>query len=108
MAEGRSESFFDWDDVVKLFGPEAKLTRLACIVTVKETGELKYRLVVDSRRSGVNRFMDVKERVIFLNLTDVAGAIRRLLVKNDGWAHAAAVGTHLCGLPRCISHVSSS
>ncbi len=75
VAEGRSESFFDWGDVVKLFGPEATLTRLACVVMVKESGELKYRLVVDSRRSGVN------------GLTDVAGAIRRLLVKNDGWAH---------------------
>lgn len=85
VAEGRSETFSEWGDVVKLFGSEAKLTRLACIVKLKDSGELKYRLVVDSRRSGVNGLMDVKERVILPKITDVAAAIRRLLVVNDGW-----------------------
>ena len=79
---GRAEVFDSWDAVVQAVGSEAKLTKLACIVKVRDSGETKYRLVVDSRRSGVNGLMDVKERVILPKITDVATSIQRLLCRN--------------------------
>ena len=69
VAAGRSEVFDTWDQVVEAVGA-ARLTKMACIVKAKETGELKYRLVVDSRRSGVNGLMEVRERVILPRVTE--------------------------------------
>ena len=52
------------------------LTWLACLVKIKENGETKYRLVVDSRRSGVNGLMTVRERVILPKVTDPLSAFQ--------------------------------
>ena len=65
---GRSEVFDSWEAVCQAVGSDAKVTRLACIVKIKENGETKYRLVVDSRRSGVNGLMTVRERGFCLKL----------------------------------------
>ena len=83
---GRADKFETWQEVVDTFGEQAKLTRLACLVKTKETGEIKYRLVVDSRRSGVNGLMDVKERVILPKISDVAQSIQYLAKLNEGWS----------------------
>ena len=43
----RADVVETWQQVEELTGGGAKLTRLACIVKLKENGEHKYRLVVD-------------------------------------------------------------
>ena len=83
---GRADKFETWQEVVETFGEQAKLTRLACLVKTKETGETKYRLVVDSRRSGVNGLMTVKERVILPKISDIAQSIQYLAKLNEGWS----------------------
>ena len=86
VQDGRADKFETWQEVVETFGEQAKLTRLACLVKVKETGETKYRLVVDSRRSGINGLMDVRERVILPKISDVAQSIQHLARLNEGWS----------------------
>lgn len=86
VREGRSEVFETWEAVKSRFGQEAKLTKLACIVKVKESGETKYRLVVDSRRSGVNGLMTVKERVILPKITDVVSGLHAIARKCEGFS----------------------
>ena len=83
---GRADKFETWQEVVETFGEQAKLTRLACLVKTKETGETKYRLVVDSRRSGVNGLMTVKEQVILPKISDIAQSIQYLAKLNEGWS----------------------
>ena len=53
-AEGRSDVLDSWEEVCPMVGKSAKLTRMACVVKQKDSGEIKYRLVIDSCRSGVN------------------------------------------------------
>ena len=86
VREGRSEVFETWEAVKSRFGQEAKLTKLACIAKVKESGETKYRLVVDSRRSGVNGLMTVKERVILPKITDVVSGLHAIARKCEGFS----------------------
>ena len=84
VTAGRSEVFDTWDQVVEAVGA-ARLTKMACIVKAKETGELKYRLVVDSRRSGVNGLMEVRERVILPKVTDFISSVQHLLQQAEDW-----------------------
>lgn len=86
VQEGRTEVVQTWQEVVDRFGFDAKVTKLACVVKTRETGEVKYRLVVDSRRSGINGLMSVKERVILPKITDVVSALHALARKNQGWS----------------------
>ena len=76
---GRSEVVHSWDEVVEKVGLGAKLTKMACIVKMKENGEMKYRLVVDCRRSGINGLSHVRERVILPKITDVVSSIHNLM-----------------------------
>lgn len=75
----RADVVETWQQVEELTGGGAKLTRLACIVKLKENGEYKYRLVVDCRRSGVNGQSKVHERVILPKMTDAIASIQSLL-----------------------------
>ncbi len=81
---GRSEVFNTWEQVVEAVGA-ARLTKMACITKTKETGELKYRLVVDSRRSGVNGLMEIRERVILPKITDFVSSVHHLLQQAEDW-----------------------
>ena len=74
-----------WWQVVDQFGPDAKLTRMACVLKRRDSGELQYRIVVDSRRSGVNGLMEVRERVILPKITDVVAIIHHLRSANSSW-----------------------
>ena len=76
--EGRSDVFNTWREVCEAVGDNAKLTRLACVVKQKESGEVKYRLVIDSRRSGVNGLCKVRERVLLPKITDAVAALNRV------------------------------
>ncbi|CAJ1365705.1 unnamed protein product [Effrenium voratum] len=82
VALQRAEEFCSWSEVVKSFGEEARLTKMACIVKQKPSGGEKVRLVVDTRRSGVNGMMKVRERVVLPRITDVAAAWENLLRLN--------------------------
>ena len=79
----RTEVFQSWQEVQQRVGSEAKLTRLACITKTKENGEVKYRLVVDCRRSGVNGLSSVRERVILPKMTDFVKSAHHLLTVVD-------------------------
>ena len=85
VAAGRVEVYDSWQQVVDQFGPGAKLTRMACMVKRRDSGELKYRIVVDSRRSGINGLMEVRERVILPKITDVVAIIHHLQSSNSSW-----------------------
>ena len=76
--EGRSDVVSTWSEVLELVGPDATLTRMACIVKEKESGEIKYRLIVDSRRSGVNGLSSVRERVMLPKITDAVAGLNRV------------------------------
>ena len=77
LAEGWAEIVPTWAQVVQLFGPEARLTSIACIIK-QSHGKEKVRLVVDMRRSSVNGLMTVKERVVLPRVSDVAKSVQAL------------------------------
>ena len=79
VAEGRAVTADTWDEVVQLLGPDAKLTRLACIVKQKEDGSEKVRLIVDMRRSGINGLIFLTERVVLPRIADVADSVEALV-----------------------------
>ena len=54
IAAGYAKDLGTWKDVVKAYGKVA-VSKLACIVKVRKNGSIKARLVIDLRRSGVNR-----------------------------------------------------
>ena len=66
-----------WADVVATVG-DASLTKMACIVKMKQ-GREKVRIIVDMRRSGVNGGMSVHERVVLPRASDVAKCLGELL-----------------------------
>ena len=71
-----------WPQVVQQFGPEARLTPIACIIK-QSHGKEKVRLVVDMRRSSVNGLMTVKERVILPRVSDVARSVQALACEDS-------------------------
>ena len=70
--------------MISLAGSEARLTKLACIKKVKQDGSVKLRLVVDTRRSGVNGLTHIRERVVLPRISDVARIWQKLLELNNG------------------------
>ena len=82
VACGRATKVSSWGDVVCLVGEGAKLTKLACIIKIKD-GKEKVRLVVDMRRSGINGLMALRERVILPRVSDVAESVHALFLKNN-------------------------
>ena len=71
-----------WADVVASVG-DASLTKMACIVKMKQ-GREKVRIIVDMRRSGVNGRMSVHERVVLPRVSDVAKCLGELLKHAGG------------------------
>ena len=86
---GRAVKIGSWKEVQSKLGPEARLTRMACIVKEKEDKTIKARLVVDMKRSGVNGLMNLKERVILPRVSEVAGSFQQLM--RDRWSHDADI-----------------
>ena len=77
-AQGRVEKFQSWKEVVSTFGEDARLSRMACIVKMRPDGSQKVRLVIDTRRSGVNGLASIRERVILPRVADIALSWMRL------------------------------
>ena len=77
--------------VVQQFGPEARLTPIACIIK-QSHGKEKVRLVVDMRRSSVNGLMTVKERVVLPRVSDVAKSVQALACEDDTcWNYCVSI-----------------
>ena len=87
--QGRVEKFDSWQEVVAKFGQEARLSRMACIVKTRPDGSQKVRLVIDTRRSGVNGLASIRERVILPRVADVAASWMRLK-NHNGWLQCDA------------------
>ena len=64
------------------------MTKLGCIIKQKQDGSEKVRITVDSRRSGVNGLVHLRERVVlcqvFQNVSDITSAWYRLLNAHGG------------------------
>ena len=67
-------------------GDAARLTKLGCLVKQRDDGSEKVRIIVDSRRSGVNGLMTIRERVVLPRVTDVMASSRRLVEAHEGKA----------------------
>ena len=85
LDQGRAKLYHSWEEVMKDLGHKAQLTKVACLVKTKEDGSEKVRLIIDSRRSGTNGRMTIRERVVLPRITDVAASLQRLLVCNNGY-----------------------
>ena len=70
IAAGYVKDLGTWKDVVKAYGKVA-VSKLACIVKVRKDGSVKARLVIDLRRSGVNRCVRLSERVVLPRIKEV-------------------------------------
>ena len=81
---GWADAFHSWPEVVEAVGEQAQLTPLACIIK-QAHGREKIRLVVDMRRSSVNRQIDLKERVLLPRVYDVAEGVRSLSICISRW-----------------------
>lgn len=73
-----------WEDVIELAGEGSRLTKLACIKKIKTGGSVKLRLVVDTRRSGVNGLAHITERVVLPRISDIARIWHKVLEPNSG------------------------
>ena len=85
LDQGRAKLYHSWEEVVADLGNYAQLTKVACLVKTKEDGSEKVRLIIDSRRSGTNGRMSIRERVVLPRISDVAASLQRLLVCNSGY-----------------------
>ena len=59
-----------WKDVPERLG-SCVVRKLAGIIKTKRVGGVKIRLVIDFRRSGMNRVVKAKEHVVLPRLVDV-------------------------------------
>lgn len=84
VRKGRAVCYYSWDDVVKTLGPEARLTKLGCIVKLRPDHTEKVRIIVDSRRSGVNGLTSIHERVVLPRVTDITSTWYRLTRSHEG------------------------
>eukprot|EP00971_Amphidinium_carterae_P334202 6469348-Amphidinium_carterae.1 len=66
-----------WKSVLDKFG-SVLVSKLACIVKTREDGSLKVRNVLDLRRSGYNRCVKQRERVVLPRLGDLLTDIEDL------------------------------
>lgn len=81
-----------WKDVVAKYG-QAVVSKLACLVKERKDGTTKIRLVVDLRRSSVNRFVVCGERVVLPRLRDaLAGAVHLLRRRQEARGGGEARG----------------
>ena len=87
VCEGRATTASTWSEVVQQLGPEAKLTKLACIVKQREDLSEKVRLVVDMRRSGITGLISLRERLVLPRIADVAESVSALM-KSASWGDA--------------------
>ena len=86
VQQGRAVCYYSWADVVARLGDAARLTKLGCLVKQRDDGSEKVRIIVDSRRSGVNGLMTIRERVVLPRVTDVMASWRRLVEAHEGKA----------------------
>ena len=77
VQQGRLQQFETWEEVQLQFR-NARLSRMGWIVKERSDKTLKVRLVIDTRRSGVNRLATIRERVILPRVADVAASWKRL------------------------------
>lgn len=70
ISEGYATDVGRWGQVVEKFGKVA-VSKLACIVKERRDGSTKARLVVDLKRSGVNRCVQLEERVVLPRIKEV-------------------------------------
>ena len=85
LEQQRAKLYHSWADVVADLGADAQLTKVACLIKTKEDGTEKVRLIIDSRRSGTNGKMTIRERVVLPRISDVAASLHRLLTCNKGY-----------------------
>ena len=83
---GRAVCYYSWNNVVQQLGSAVRLTKLGCIVKLRSDGTEKVRIIVDSRRSGVNGMMKIRERVVLPRITDVMASWKRLIEAHQGHA----------------------
>ena len=83
--KGRATVLHTWEEVCNTFGPEAQLTKVGCLVKLKEDGAVKSRLIFDGRRSGVNGRITCRERVTLPRVSDVAQGFLQLVSNNSQW-----------------------
>ena len=58
---------------------EVVVNKMACLVKVLASGDLKRRLIVDMLRSGANDLAQVTERIVLPRILDLSACLRRLL-----------------------------
>ncbi|CAK0804234.1 unnamed protein product [Prorocentrum cordatum] len=78
IKEGFAVRFKSWKQVVGTYGPVAA-SRLACIVKDRKDGAKKARIIIDLRRSGVNRCVQVDERIVLPRPKDILSNAMHLL-----------------------------
>ena len=84
VQQGRAMCYYSWDNVVRQLGKDVQLTKLGCIVKLRGDGAEKVRIIVDSRRSGVNGMMKIRERIVLPRVTDVTASWKRLVDAHHG------------------------
>lgn len=84
VMQGRAVCYYSSQEVLDKVGPNARLTKLGCIIKQKEDGSEKVRIIVDSRRSGVNGMVYLRERVVLPRMTDITSAWYRLMSSHHG------------------------
>ena len=60
--------------VVKIFGPDIRVTKIACLLKVKPDLTVKVRLIVDMFRSGVDGRVTLRERDVFPRVSGLANS----------------------------------
>jgi hypothetical protein len=70
IEKGYAVKYDEWKDVLAEFG-DALVSKLACIIKVREDGTKKVRNVLDLRRSGYNEHVNLEERIVLPRLGDL-------------------------------------
>ena len=77
IAKGYAVNYEKWEDVTSAFGG-ALVSKLACIIKVRDDRTRKVRNVLDLRRSGYNEMVSLPERVVLPRLRDLLHDARAL------------------------------
>ena len=64
--------------MVKRWG-QVVVSRLACIVKLRDDGTKRVRIIIDMLRSGLNYFIKLEERLVLPRLRDVVANLLYLL-----------------------------
>ena len=70
IEKGYAVKYDEWKDVLAEFG-DALVSKLACIIKVREDGTKKVRNVLDLRRSGYSEHVSLEERIVLPRLGDL-------------------------------------